>query len=74
MDRPHLASISLFYTGFAGFCLLCPSRAAIGGRGECGDLRDNQALTSDFGYILLALSSPDFLCYLNINFVSVRPG
>lgn len=74
MDRPRFAFVPLFYSGFAGFCLLGPSRAAVGGRGKCGGLRDNQALTSDLGYILLALPSPEFLCYLSINLVSVRPG
>jgi len=74
MDRPHFAFFAPFYTGFAGLCSPGPSRATIGDSGECGGLRDNQAPTSDFGYILLALPSPYFLCYLSINLVSVRPG
>lgn len=74
MHRPHLALVPLFYTCFADFCSLGPSRAAVRGRWECGGLRDNQAVTSDSGYNLLALPSPCFLCYLSINLVSVGPG
>jgi len=81
MDRPHFAFISLLHTGFAGFCLLGPSRAAVNlniasvrSRGECVILRENQALTSDLGYTLLVLPSTDFLCYLSINLVSIKAG
>lgn len=74
MDRPHFAFFALFYTGLSGFCSICPSKAAVGGRGGCGSLRDKWALTSDLSYILLNLTSKDFLYYLRINLISVRPG